>query len=86
MKNALIATSEECYSYDGTLLGQRIAEVADAEFPVAPPLFWVECNDDVVADHWYWDGTNCVKKPEPPTITSEPDVKMTGTGGPNVIA
>lgn len=33
----------------------RVAEVADVDFPVAPPLFWMDCADDVVADVWYYD-------------------------------
>lgn len=33
----------------------RVAEVAEANFPVAPPLFWVDCADDVVADVWYYN-------------------------------
>lgn len=35
----------------------RVCEVvADgAEFPVAPPLAWIACGADVVADQWYFD-------------------------------
>lgn len=33
----------------------RVAEIAAEQFPVAPPLFWVACNDTVVADQWYYD-------------------------------
>lgn len=33
----------------------RVAEVADQTFPVAEPLFWIACTDDVVADQWYYD-------------------------------
>lgn len=33
----------------------RVAEVADQTFPVAEPLFWIDCADDVVADQWYYD-------------------------------
>ena len=35
----------------------RVAQVVDVggSFPIAPPFFWVECNDDVVADQWYYD-------------------------------
>lgn len=33
----------------------RVAEVIDAVFPVAPPLFWVDCADNVVADEWYYN-------------------------------
>ena len=35
----------------------RVCEVvADgAGFPVAPPLAWIACGADVVADQWYFD-------------------------------
>ena len=33
----------------------RVAEICDAEFEVAPPLFWADCADDVVADQFYYD-------------------------------
>ena len=33
----------------------RVAEVCDTEFEIAPPLFWVDCADDVVADQFYYD-------------------------------
>lgn len=55
MKNALISPNEQVYSYDKTLLGVRVAEVLDIPFGIAPPLFWVECADDVVADQFYYN-------------------------------
>jgi hypothetical protein len=55
MKQALISPEETVYKYDGTILGERVAEVADAAFPIAPPLFWVNCADDVVAGQFYYD-------------------------------
>ncbi len=30
--------------------GYRVAEFSDAEFPVAPPLFWLEVADLLVGD------------------------------------
>jgi hypothetical protein len=35
----------------------RVAQVEPDEqtFPVAEPLFWADCADDVVADKWYYD-------------------------------
>jgi hypothetical protein len=71
MKNALISPEEKVYKYDGTLLGERVAEVADTTFEVAPPLFWVECADDIVADQFYYDAeTQAIipvpVKPKPP--------------------
>lgn len=54
MKHALISPNETVYSYDGTPLGQRVAEVSVAPFEVAPPLFWTDCADDVTADAFYY--------------------------------
>jgi hypothetical protein len=38
----------------------RIAQVEPSadDFPVAPPLFWTDCADDVVADQFYYDTAN----------------------------
>lgn len=33
----------------------RVAEVSDSSFEVAPPLFWADCSDEVIADQWYYD-------------------------------
>ena len=37
--------------------GYRIAQVEPDNniFSVAEPLYWLNCNDDVVADQWYYD-------------------------------
>jgi len=42
--------------------GQRVAEVKDATFEVASPLFWVDCSDSVVADEWYYDTSDSTIK------------------------
>lgn len=65
---ALISPNEEAWS-NGTprvLLGQRVAEVATNQFPVAPPLFWMSCANNVVADQYYYDPNTqqIIKKPE----------------------
>jgi hypothetical protein len=65
--------------------GCRVAQVAVTAFEVTPPLFWVDCADDVVADEFYYDiaaqTINAVPlPPEPPA--PEPIVP----GGPSVIA
>jgi hypothetical protein len=49
MKQALISPNEPREN------GYRVAEVVAQSFEVAPPLFWVECADDVVADVYYYD-------------------------------
>jgi hypothetical protein len=50
----------------------RLAEVVDAEFQVAPPLFWVDCSDAAVADQWYYNNaTNeCLVIPPGPPYPS----------------
>ena len=55
----------------------RLAEVATEAFPVAGPLFWVDCGDDVVADqHYYNTDTNTVEAipaaPERPAAEDQP--------------
>jgi len=76
MKNALISPDELVYSYDGTLLGERIAEVAQSTFEVAPPLFWIDCADDVTAQYWYYQTSTQTcelipVQPEPPVLLED---------------
>ena len=33
----------------------RVCEVTDTPFEVNPSLIWVDCEDDVVADQYYYD-------------------------------
>jgi hypothetical protein len=78
MKQALISPTEQVYKYDGTLLGERVAETTTPPFEVAPPLFWMACNDDVVADQFYYSENGTIEKvplpPEPVMNNSEPKV------------
>ena len=53
---------------------QRIAQVEITPFEVAPPLFWTDCADDVVADLFYYDSVTHTINPTPeptprPTLT-----------------
>lgn len=68
MNNALISPNELVYSYDGTLLGERIAEVSQSTFEVGLPLYWIECADEVNATNWYFqtESNSCQLKPLPP--------------------
>lgn len=59
MKKALISPNEPVDT------GYRIAEVSEQWFEVAPPLFWVDCSDDVVADQFWYDPIDQVAKPVP---------------------
>ena len=68
MKKALIAPNETVSYISGwtgiepiftTIKNAgRVAEVTGASFPVAAPLFWVDCLDAVIADQWYYDTEN----------------------------
>lgn len=53
----------------------RVAEVAADTFPVAPPLFWVDCADNVVADQWYYNTVlvEIVEVPPPPPVPTPED-------------
>lgn len=65
---ALISPNEPAYSCDGTLLGERIAQVQETDFPVAPPLFWTDCPIDCTPDTWYYSNGQCLPKPTPPVV------------------
>jgi hypothetical protein len=76
MINALISPNEQVSYISAwdeqkpvyTVLGQRVAQVSDNQFEVAPPLFWLACADDVTAMGFYYDATSLaiVQIPESP--------------------
>lgn len=72
---ALISPNEKIYASDGTVLGDRIAQVCEESFDVALPLFWVDCPDDCMSStHYYSDGQfYLIPPPEP--------VENSGLGG-----
>ena len=51
---------------------QQVCQVvADGqEFPVAPPLIWVSCADEVSAYYWYFDaaGNQFLRVPDIPPV------------------
>jgi hypothetical protein len=61
--------------YSEILDCQRVVEVEPEAFDVAPPLFWVDCPNDCVADDWYFKDGQCLIKPqnapEPPIVPIE---------------
>jgi hypothetical protein len=78
MKKALISPNEPVQT------GYRIAQVEAVEsvFPVANPLFWTDCEDNVVADQFWFN-------PSDSTIVEIPQAVANTTpvgGEPNVIA
>ena len=72
MKKALISPSELVQ------VGYRVAQVENAEsiFPVADPLYWMDCDDEVVADQYWFDPADGAIKeiPKPEPIGGEPNV------------
>lgn len=59
----------------------RVAEVASQTFPVADPLFWTPCADDVVADQWYYDTVTqniLIIPPAPPKPAAADQPVVTG--------
>ena len=55
----------------------RIAEVAVQSFEVAPPLYWVDCADDVTTEWTYVDGVFVAPVVPVPTAS---DNKVTAQG------
>jgi hypothetical protein len=49
MKKALISPMESVES------GYRVVQVEENSFEIATPLFWVECEDDVIPNESYYD-------------------------------
>jgi len=56
MKKALISTIEPRQHFDGSK-GLRVAQVENESdiFPVAEDMYWLDCDDNVIADLWYFD-------------------------------
>jgi hypothetical protein len=73
--HALVSPNEKVFDSTGNALGDRVAEVTANEFPVADPLFWVECDDSVIADQFYWLNEQILPIPAPP-----PPVLLDGDG------
>jgi hypothetical protein len=82
MKKALISPNQPCMSYDKppVELGVYVVEIADAEFPVAAPLFWTDCDDTIIAYQFYWNNGLFYPVPIPP-----PPVPVPPGEAPTVI-
>ena len=61
---------------------QLVVDVEEAEFEVAPPLYWLDCDDNVEAYRWYLDTTDnqikeIVDAPYPtPTAEDQPTTNI----------
>jgi len=95
MKKALISPNESVsYISDWTPIGvnlyapvyttivgsQRVAEVMDTAFEIAPPLFWVDCADNVVADQFYYESQTQQILPTPGEAPCPEPVQPTSSG------
>lgn len=49
---ALISPTELITDANG-VTGQRVAQVEQVPFEVAPPLYWMDCEDDCTADNYF---------------------------------
>ena len=58
------------------ILDTQVCQVEQADFPVAPPLVWVDCADDVTTEWTYVDG---VFIPPQPYIPTADENKATAT-------
>jgi|Laugrespbdmm15dd_1035085.scaffolds.fasta_scaffold325577_1 hypothetical protein len=71
---------------ESVLTGYRVVEVSNTKFEIALPLFWVECNENIRPDFFYFNT-------ETQSIISIPvkDITLINTSEvignePNVIA
>jgi len=66
-----------------TVLGQRVCDVAENEFEVAQPLFWIDCNNDVKADWYYYDVTTQSILIKPYDVENPNPVKQASNNQPS---
>ena len=75
MKKALISPLEVRLDNNGQE-GLRIAAVVADEFPVAEPLYWVDCPDDCVQDKWIYIDGQFIEVIDPPAELPEPELPI----------
>jgi len=73
---ALISPNEKVLDAEGNVLGDRVAEVKADAFPVAPPLFWMLCADEVMPDQFYWADGEILPVPLPPPEPVAPSLPL----------
>lgn len=65
---ALISPMQKVIDCNGNE-GVRICQVESISFEVAQPLFWTACQDDCVADQWYYIQEQCLPLPTPAPLS-----------------
>jgi len=85
---ALISPNEVVTAYNGTT-GTRVAQVEqDANvFPVATPLYWLDCADNVNPIDWWFNNGQLELIPVPPVVTVASITPTSGStaGGTTVV-
>lgn len=77
---ALISPEELIVNPDGST-GFRIADVTDSPFDIAAPLYWIDCDDTVQADVYYFEPNSGLVIIRPhPVIASSSVTQPTSTG------
>jgi hypothetical protein len=59
-------------------LGMRCCDMHEAGFEIAPPLYWVDCPEDVNSSSHYYDGEQF--KEIPPVSSTQSDIPVTVVG------
>jgi hypothetical protein len=62
---ALVSTLEPRYA------GYRICDLHETGFDVASSMFWIDCDDTVRTDLFWYDPVDKTIKPNPQDITEE---------------
>lgn len=94
MNYALISPKESAFYISGwengkpvlSSIGSRIAQCSETQFPVADPLFWVQCSEDVKAETHYYDldSQTFLAKPADAILPIEPITVPPGTPDPAI--
>lgn len=70
---ALISPNEPVFNPNtGEQIGVRVCEIQSQEFEIAPPLFWVDCNESVVADQYCYNNELFVEVAQ--LLSTQPEV------------
>jgi hypothetical protein len=61
--------------------GYRVAQLAVVEFPVCAPLFWVDCDDELLGQPLWYDPVDqtikIIPEPVPPEELEQPQTEGT---------
>lgn len=76
---ALISPLETVVDHEWNPVGVRVAQVAEDEFPVAEPFYWVPCAEDVERDVYCYneESQSIMLTPPPPPSPTPPPVPAT---------